>query len=97
MSNYAERLATSLRNAYEAHDREAFEHELRRMVATMKYTGPTTNDERAEPPPVQWPQAIPGADRNGAAKACARVLHPCECETEQERSVCMHRTRVWSR
>jgi hypothetical protein len=41
MSNLAQRLATDLRNAYEGHDREAFERHLARMTAALEYTGPT--------------------------------------------------------
>lgn len=40
MSSYAERLATELRNAYEAHDRDAHDRALRRMVDSMTYAGP---------------------------------------------------------
>jgi hypothetical protein len=47
MSSYAERLASELRNAYEAHDRDAFDRATRRMVQTMHYTGPVEDRQRA--------------------------------------------------
>jgi hypothetical protein len=40
MTSYAERLAQELRTSYEGRDRDALERALRRMVATMHYTGP---------------------------------------------------------
>jgi hypothetical protein len=46
MSSYAERLATELRLAYEAHDRDALERGLRRMVSTMHYSGPVEDRQR---------------------------------------------------
>jgi hypothetical protein len=52
MSSYVERLATELRNAYEAHDRDAFDRALKRMADAMVYAGPVPSTRRAIPVPT---------------------------------------------
>lgn len=80
-TSYAQRLATSLRNAYEMRDRDMFDRELGRMVATLTYTGPVTNDERAQADvEAQW----------GGTPTCGRS-GGCQCATWPQAKTCMHR------
>lgn len=76
MSSYAERLAIELRNAYEAHDRDAHERALRRMVQGMAYAGP-----------VDASGIVKSDTRN-----CTMPDHlGCQCESDAQRSTCMYR------
>lgn len=51
MSDFADRLAIDLRNAYEAHDRTLFDQHLERMKRALRYTGPVPSTQRAIPVP----------------------------------------------
>lgn len=92
MTSYAERLAIELRNAYEAHDRDAHDRALRRMVETMTYTGPV---------PAQKPQTLardavrtsqPDSVNNATFAGslhCAKDA--CDCTSWPQAKTCMHR------
>jgi hypothetical protein len=76
MTSYAERLAQELRNSYEGRDRDALERALRRMVATMHYTGPVEDRQR------------PSDCAKGKDCTCGRTI---QRETCQERTMIRHR------
>jgi hypothetical protein len=85
MTSYAERLAIELRNAYEAHDRDAHDRALRRMVETMTYTGPIPKREQVHGAP---PDSVNNATFAGSLNC---TLSACECKTWPQAKTCMHR------
>jgi hypothetical protein len=89
MSSYATRLATSLRNAFDAKDRVMFEQELDRMVRNLTYTGPIprTNDERTLPGIARAVAAAPNVF--DGTPHCSK--HACDCKTWPQAKTCMHR------
>jgi hypothetical protein len=82
-SSYARRLATTLRNAYEVHDRDAFDKAIARMVETMEYTGPRPPEphqlhEHEQVAPTPAPAGWTGPERrhrSGAGSSAAMQAH----------------------
>lgn len=88
MTSYADRLAIELRNAYEAHDRDAHERALRRMVETMAYTGPipTQNRELVREQPQHPVNNVTFAGSLHCTKP-----EGCDCTSWPQAKTCMHR------
>jgi hypothetical protein len=92
VSSYAERLATELRNAYEAHSRDAFEAALKRMVDTMTYAGPVEHAGEVWPGPKAR-ITLRELESANLLKGCTRRLDPCTCGSPAEQATCMHRRK----
>lgn len=100
--SYATRLATGIRNAYDAHDRDHLERELARMVAALEYTGPLPEGwvpPKSRPEPgsaLAWPgpaarEALREQEACNALNGCGRKAANCECASDHERAICMYR------
>lgn len=80
-------LRQDLVNAYEGHDREAFDRALDRMAAMFQYTGPI-------PPAREQVLATEEHPVNNVTFAGSlHCMHPatCECKSWPQAKVCEHR------